>query len=60
MKIELNGFERQPLFEIKMFIVKKTVEEESRQFCNGEVQKRRKKSKQCKHWIPNSRISKVV
>ena len=60
MKIELNGFERQPLFEIKMFTVKKTVEEESSQFCNGEVQKRRKKSKQFKHWIQNSRISKVV
>ena len=60
IKIEINGFERQPLFEIKKVYVKKQRNRSQVRLVMEKFEKQEKSAKNYKHWTLNCRNSKVV
>ena len=60
IKIEINGFERQPLFEIKKIYVKKQWNRSQVRLVMEKFKKEEKSAKNYKHWTLNCRNSKVV
>ena len=60
IKIEINGFERQPLFEIKKSYVKKQWNRNQVRLVMEKFKKEVKCAKNYKYWTLNCRNSKVV
>ena len=60
IKIEINGFERQPLFEMKKVYVKKQWNRSPVRLVMEKFKKEEKSAKNYKHWTLNCRNSKVV
>ena len=60
IKIEINGFERQPLFDIKKVYVKKQWKRSQVRLVMEKFKKQEKSAKNYKHWTLNCRNSKVV
>ena len=60
IKIEINGFERQPLFEIKKVYVKKQWNRSQIRLVMEKFKKEEKSAKKYKHWTLNCRNSKIV
>ena len=60
IKIEINGFERQLLFEMKKVYVKKQWNRSQVRLVMEKFKKEEKSAKNYKHWTLNCRNSKVV
>ena len=60
IKIEINGFERQPLFDISKVYVKKQWNRSQVHLVMEKFKKKEKSAKNYKHWTLNCRNSKVV
>ena len=60
IKIEINGFERQPLFETKKVYVKKQWNRSQVRLVMEKFKKEEKSAKNYKHWTLNCKKSKVV
>ena len=60
IKIEINGFERQPLFKMKKVYVKKQWNRSQVRLVMEKFKEEEKSAKNYKHWTLNCRNSKVV
>ena len=60
IKIEINGFERQPLIEMKKVYVKEQWNRSQVRLVMEKFKKEEKSAKNYKHWTLNCRNSKVV